>query len=89
MSPKVRQAVAKAAAETDISPQDIMDMTTKVKPITRARWRAWLALRNEGWSLCKIAMVWGCHHTSVCHGTNTLKMEMKNGSRKSEAATEA
>jgi chromosomal replication initiation ATPase DnaA len=89
MSPKVRQAVAIAAAETGISPEDIMDMTTKVKPITRARWLAWLALRNEGWSLCKIAMVWGCHHTSVCHGTNTLKMEMKNDSRKLAATTEA
>lgn len=88
MSPKVRQAVAKAAAETGILPQDIMNMAIKLKPVTRARWRAWSQLRYEhGWSLLKIAQQWNCDHTSVLYGT--IKQEMENDSRKTAPATQA
>lgn len=71
MTKTTQELVADAAAKHGLTPQQILGHNRR-RDIVRARWEAWKAARDQGWTLSKIASEFNRDHTTILHGLRAL-----------------
>jgi chromosomal replication initiation ATPase DnaA len=72
-----REQALRIGAEIYEIPYDDANSRWRTPRAARARWYAWQLLREDGWTLDRIAKAFEIHHTSVMHGLRRIEEELK------------
>jgi chromosomal replication initiation ATPase DnaA len=78
LGPTARRAIAEAAELYELDPDELMERD-KRRELVQARLHVMIRLREQGWSLTRIARVFGQDHTSVLYHLRKAQKETDNG----------